>query len=628
MAVPFSISGSLTINTEYDGTSRSGILSVFDLETETVKLNQSFNINSPSININYNLENMHTSKDVYNISTAAFGYIGESRNCSGLSPTIPIMYETFVHPYYPEEGTQLLYEDFETGSSPSLALSGLGTGITYSGIVNISSFSDKLQGNYAVVQQSSSDSSTILTSNSPTTSGLLKGRTIFCLTAGTDTSSEDQAVGFAFLRQGPNLTDNCYKVYFTQSSTSGRYSTHIARGALANASTGSMRGSGTIMYSHELDFFSSTTRNQIQNKRYWLIVEWAVDVEYYDNIKIATYYKKYEPEDTINSVRSNATLLRQQIYCGETNGADLYTDTEEQLCWIINSDSSKRLSIDNIYVEEIDNVTDRGIFNKKLKVFQGTIGSAERPYVFSLLTNNGVVTGPEGSVVRNEYRPLIDIDRAYYGVKGYGYGGMSTISRTSASLGSFISYLVDPDNPIGLKKGVFRFAVGVRADSGMRFGFSFLSQGSVFNSNCYTVEFYRNAANQYRVRVRKGSIITTPLTSTAPTFAGTILATSSNLTGLLDNTRGWVEIRWWARDVSTEIDICYTKVIEPSDEGSLYVDHSPGNVDHRLSSVLSVTDASSPYLSTNEPTIITQVAYSSSAFYIEQMELRGAKIGN
>jgi hypothetical protein len=155
----------------------------------------------------------------------------------------------------------------------------------------------------------------------------------------------------------------------------------------------------------------------------------------------------------------------------------------------------------------------------------------------------------------------------------------------------------------------------------IRMGFSFLRQGSLFSDNCYTVELFRNGTNAYRVRVKKGVIITAPYDGFV-SFGGSILGTSSDLSGFNDNGIAWIEVRWKVSS-STDIEVLYSLV----STNLVDIDSSPGNVDYKLSSVLSVTDSASPYITTNDSPVLTLIT-SDPQMYVHQLELRKAKLGN
>lgn len=621
MTVSFTNSGTIILNSNYDNIAKSGILSIVNTDNNSILSTIPFPITSSNPSINYFLDSLHTSKDDYYINVGAFGYRGEGRICTGLSPTSPVLVEGFNTDYFPVSGVQILYKDFEDASISGLTLLVTGTGITSSGLT----YDTTMEGNYFLGMQSSSDASLHIIPTDLTASGMLSGRTIFLVKNGTLNATSQQTVGFAFLLQGSTLTSNCYKVYMTTDTDGYQYRIDIKYGQLANGTTGVIDSVGEVIASIPIEYYTTTIRNIY--KRHWIMIEWEVDTSLEENIKIAVYHKRYESGDTKETVRTTAKLIQQSIWTGTYNpGFDgLYTTTTQPVRWIVSSDGSVATGIDCIYLESIDHVIDRGIFNSKFKMIQGT-ESSSRITIENYLYCPGRTTELQGLHLISGDNPLVDNYESIFSMKGQGYSGPSA-KKTGGSVFNypFLSFVIDAPGANGIRCGVFRIGLKIHSNvtnNGTKLGFSFLRQGSVFSSNCYTMEFYRSGTNAFNIRIKKGIIITTPYGGTT-TFGGSTLGTSSSIPGLNDSASiVWVEIRWRTNISSTEIEVLTC----PMSLGIIETDYSPGNIDSRLTSLLTVTDGSSPYLSSSDLPIVTMVSDDTLILY--QMELRRAKIGN
>lgn len=617
MAVTFSNSGTITFNREHQNQLSSGIFSLINEENSQQVYGSVFSTSGNSID--YTITGMHTSKDSYYANFAAPGYIGESKFCSGLSPTIPVYIEKFQGPYISESGTELLYLDFEDASYSGLDYHYYGTGITESGIS--STPSGTVSGNYWSSITSTSTASMYITPSGTTTSGMLSGRTIFLTWQGT--VSDSQAVGVAFLKQSAGTSGGAYKVYMHRNGTAQR-EIILAYGTVGNSSTGDITTAGVTLNGATLDFSVPISRDAIRGD--WLLVEWEVDTTNDPVVKIGVSHKSYLPTDTIESVRGSATMVFQHISRGTTDGGGLYTTTVEPLSWLLTTNTSGRTAIDHIYVES-GTVTKKGLFDSQLVTYSGTnvSGSLGRASVDNVLYNDGISTGPEGSILSGWPIYSIPKEDSIYGIRGYGYVGLGT-NRRGGSSGQdvFSSYLIKGEGTAGIKHGVFRLAGKFDNASQPSIGFSILRQGPNFNDSCYTIEFYRSTTNAYNVRIRKGVVINTPFDATLD-FGGTVQATSSAIPGLLDKWNSfWLEIRW-STDPTMNIEI-KCKNIGYEIENSL-VDRSPGNVDYALSSILSFTDNVSPYITTLTHPMLTLIT-SDNGIFIHRMELRRAKFGN
>lgn len=625
MVVTFTNSGTILLpSSQLRNTTNSGVYSIYNLDTNSIVSSGTYSNSSPIIS--YNMSNMHNSNDNFYVGFGGFGCIGEGRVVKGLGATDPILVEDFNGSYEPLSGTQILYQNFESGTASGFTVSGFGTGATSSGVLT----DNTLEGSYCLGIQATNTASIYAIPTDPTTSGMLSGRTIFLVRGVTEndvTTRRPNGIGFAFLRQGSGISSNAYKVYFNHEYQSGnsQYRIALTYGQLGNGSNGSLDNTGTIIDTHVLEYSSSSAANLRDSLRNnWLIVEWEVDTTYEPSVKIGVYHKVYELGDTYDSVRKTATLLMQRVYVGDTDGVGLYTTTTEPVCWIASTTNSMRTAMDCIYLENIPNVTNSGLFNKKLLAFKGNDVTGEPTYRFNAinyLINNGVATGPQGSykttanlLVTN---PFISSNISKYGVAGYGYSGLV---RRNFGNNPFLSFLINDPNSSNIKQGVFRLAL---KSTNSRTSFSFLCQGPLFSDNCYTIDHYRSGTNDYRVRIRKGENVSSPYDNTF-SQGGTILGTSSQLTGCNDGTVIWLEFRWKAGTSSTDFEIRYVLATT----SLIYFDSSPGTIDTKLTSILSITDSASPYINTTNLPYITLMGNGADYPSVYKIELRKTRSGN
>ena len=199
MAVEFDKSGNLSIKTQFDGVTKSGVVSIVDLELGESVFSDIFEINSGSNTVPYSIENMHTSKDNYAVCVGGRGITGYSKVYSGFSPTEEVAYERFQDNYTPIiSGEEIVYSDFEDGTTSGFNLTVHGTTPQSSGITSNTS----MQGDYyvGITRSSLSPSSSLhIEPVSASGTGLLSGRTIFLVKNGTAPSLSVQQAGFGFL---------------------------------------------------------------------------------------------------------------------------------------------------------------------------------------------------------------------------------------------------------------------------------------------------------------------------------------------------------------------------------------------------------------------------------------------
>lgn len=609
--VKFPTSGTFFLRDSYTGSLSSGSLLIINEELGLQNTVAS-GLDTPG-SFFYNLDDPHTSKDSYTLIPFGYGKVGEAYPQSGFSPTIEIKNETFQDIEYLAQtsGSPIIdSRDFEDITLSGFDVLVTGTGITTSGLVN----STSMEGDYFVRLNSSAQSALILTAQDVAASGMLSGRAIMLTRNGTSTSTAI-CTGLAFMRQGNGLTDNAYKIYLSIPATN-TYRLNFNSGALSTTG-GNINSGGTSVWTEDLTFSTNALRNASRN--IWLMVEWEQKEQ---GIAYNVYYKYHVAGDTIEDVKNNATLLRQELFTGNATGANYITTPSGSPCWFLSSTSSNELGMDMFHLEAISGVQPVGLHGLNLiKKNEEVTATQSRPQFSNILMSPGPPTGPEGSPnFGGTINPTVPAEDSWIGVYGYNFLGLQVSYAPGGDTGDNIYGFFTFTEPLasGITHGVFRTAFLSQAGAGEpKLGLCFLRQGDLYDSDCYVLEKFRNGTNDHRVRIRKGTPFSATLNDTAD-FTGTTLATSALLPSWNDGSTGWIELRWKADQNLNKVDIeILFKVLNSADR-------SPGNLDYNLTQVLTYTDISSPYLTTDySPMLICKG--DTNPFRMYKFELRRAR---
>lgn len=605
--VKFSSSGTISTISRYNGSILSNTNLVI-LNEEIMSVLYS-GVSSSGI-FDFNFEDMHTSKDSYIVAPASFGYLGQSVPMSDFSPTEECLFEDFQNSKYLVSGTELLYKDFEDISLDGISATFTGTGvISISGIYN----SSDIEGDYYFALNGTNTNNAVITSTDTTTTGISCGRIGVLGMNGISTSTETQTVGVAFLKQGPSITDNAYKLMLVP-QTDGTYTLSFCVGQLGSTSGGF--NTGTEIWSESIDFGGYFFRNNLRN--IWLMVDWEVVSK---GLLMNVYIAPYTDGDTVGSLKEKAVLIRQDVYTGYLTGSDLYTTSSYGVSWFICQNESTTLGVDMLLLESLTELPKVGLH--RFEILERNIDTASgstRPYITNILQNPGVP--PVMSVIETSRNNLISSNRSLYGKYGYGYSGIYNkyLSWQTASDSSIAIFTTENDiKTSGILHGVCRIAgfLDTMSTVSSKIGFSFLRQGTAVNDNCYTAVIYNSSSNLY-VQIRKGTVYDSSFGDTSD-FNGTVVATSSSINSNM-NLPFWIEIRWKVGTSSVTVEVLYTELSKVVRN----IDSSPGNIDYKLSSVLTYTDSSSPYLTSSTfPLVSIRGNYYSP--FIHQVEIRKQK---
>lgn len=561
----------------------------------------------------YNIEDAHTSLDQYQVAVVSPGYYSESRQYKGMSSTLPLLVENFqeevtIKPS--STGTTIVDRDFEDATTSGFNIAVSGSGITVSGLVNLTN----MQGDYYIGLAASATSMLVAEPTAPEASNLTCGRTIFLMRLPTSTSSANSAVGFAFLRQSSDVASSGYKVFF-EATTNSRISVSFMAGPIT--STSDMTAGGNSIFFEQIDYSSNTERDE--DRLRWVVIEWeAGSIGTFINL----YSKVYTVGDTIASVKSSAILIVQLLYTGFTSGDAFYTTTSFPVAYLLGSQNTSLGSVgfDMVYLEQLSSLYQGGLNKLELKYTNSSVSSNERrPLFINGLSGDG--DPPEGIILYNHLNYLISPEESPYNKAGYAYHGIRTIASSTPTTGQhgYGFFEFRGAEASGITHGVARFALTLGNHALTTFckvGLAILRQGSAVDSNAYVVEWaIINTSSLINCKIRKGQIFSSTLDNVAD-FQGSILATSSNIT----DRDLWVEIRWKAEALRTDIEVLYSPINIRLDG----FDTSPGNVDYKLADSVSYTDVSSPYTTTSlAPLIIPRCGLTETNIY--QIELRKSK---
>ena len=535
----------------------------------------------------------------------------------GFCPTIPASLEDFQSPKSISSGTPIIDSlDFESATLSGFNLTVSGTGIIASGLVN----SGNMMGSYYVGLASTGNSVLVAEPAIPGASGVLCGRSIILARASTASSQTADTVAFSFLRQSSAPDSNGFKISLEPSSTNTSYILNLSTGPICSSSGAQAVSSGLISNPAGFIFSSNTVRNN--NRLLWLMTEWEVQSK---GVLVNLYSKVYQSGDTISGVKSGCTLVSQFIFTGQADGANYYNSTSSSVAILLGSTSALTGSVgfDMFHLESLSSLPITGL--NKFELFEintasgGGGSGSTRPFILNSLCN--LAAPPEGGNIFGTTNYLIPISGSVYGRAGSGWEGIRTrrISGDSSD-NAVAAWRFRESEASGITHGVCRFIVSLGSNDNTKFGFSFLRQGPLINDNCYTIEHFRSGSNSYFIRLRKGSIYNS-LFNDSSDFNGTILATSSALSGLVNSGLNCIEVRWQTVLAQTKIEILYAKV----STDLVTFDTSPGTLDLKFASALTYTDSSSAYVSTSESPVFLQRSNASDDCILYKMELRRAK---
>lgn len=635
--VQFVTSGSIQVSNPRTVTPGvSGVVHLLNPEINTMV--GRFDTNSSGVGT-YLLTDAHVSKDEYLTIPSAFGWVGEGTTHSGFSPTIPVRDDG-----YQEYSTNVLASgtvvinsrDFEDLSVSGFTVVTSGTGISQSGVVNSSG---TMVGNGYLGFAASSSSYQAYLPTVPASSGINCGRAIY-LVRGPTNQSANSTAAFAFLRQTSDIFSNCYKVNFDAGNGGNTtvYTISLTVGSLANPSSATIAAgtnSATILHSSILQYTSNTTRNA--NRLVWMMVEWeATSIGVYINL----YFKTYSAGDTIDSVKSSATLISQDVYTGLTSGASFFTSTSETVAFAMGSDntSTGQMGLDMLHLESLPSITKKGLpglnLVEKSGVFAGSTTTARRrPYTSLFLGSTFFGTGIEGYHTFAIVNPIVSAADGYQGKAGAGYLVRSNVlGGTNGDTSVAIYEFTDP-LASGINMGAARFCVragAVTFGTGPKLGFTFLRQSASVSGNAYTVEFGQNGINgadDYRFTIRKGLLYgngSTPSYGDSDSFIGTSIASmGSAIPSLIRGDTLWFEVRWKLLGTVATIEILQAE----ADATLVTTDTSPGNVDYKMTSILTVTDVGTTYSGTTQAPLLT-LRGANNVMDVFKVELRRSKLGN
>lgn len=596
--VPFTTTG--TLKPYFPGlTSFSGSYRIVQPETEVVVSSGAITGSTP-----YSLTDIHTTLDRYYVLIGGYGYIGEAGLVSGLSPTVPVYVRDYQFDSLNEPSiTHINSRDFEDNTLSGLTLSFVNSsGIVTSGLVN----SGALEGNYYLGLSATSLAACKVEPDDTTTTGMLCGRAIWLSRMATTTTTGNSATAFAFLRQGPLDTSECYKVVAETNSASDRYHLMLRVGQMTSSGNITANGDSavTTLSQRILDFTSNAVRDA--NRALMVGVEWEVTAK---GTLFRLYSKVYNDSDTVDTFKDQAYLLAEHFYCGLTESANLYNTTSEKPAWWLASANTSLgdMGIDLLHLESLTSLSG-GMADFEVLERNTATGSTDvRPFLSRRLGNTTGAT-PEGAPVLALTNPLIRAQDSIFNRAGAAFAGIELTHQGGSSSDFVFTSLVPKDaSTAGITKGVLRVGLLISGQtasgrSGPKFGFSFLRQGSSVNSNCYTIELRMVNADQYRVRLLKGTVVTGTFDDTVD-FNGTLLVESAIITTVATGTGYcWLEIRW---EVEAPSSVKVEALFGPMTSGLSSFDSSPGNVDYKLVQVLTHNDTTSPYSTTSEKPMIT-----------------------
>lgn len=581
---------------------------------------QASGVLSSSGSATFSFPNAHVSKDQYVVAISKFGYLGDARVLKDLSPTEECVYERFLSPNDTTSGTVLVNDDFESATLSGYTTLASGGSISISGLSN----STNLQGNYHVRLASAGTSALTLRSNNIATSGITCGRATFLARGSTGTStSPDNGVGFSFMRQGSNHNSNGLQVLIHGTNPDGNNNRFLIRTAAGALSSANDVTTGTVFNQEFLYFSNQTVRDD--NRKVWITVEWEKQAI---SILMRVYLKLYRTGDTADNIQASKIMAHEMQYTGTTGGADFYT-TSDYATWYLGSDSNSTgdVGFDCIKLESLAALDQTHGINKFEVLAVNSVGNPT-PKIISYLESQGPLIPPEGIIKGSTSNTVpnyfLSRDDSIYGRSYIGPSGMR-VSRAFGGSGDngTAVFRTRSASSAGIRYGSARLGINLSNDTGSKIGFLFLRQGSLVSDNCYGLEIFRNAADDFRFRLRKGSVFTTPI-GVATTFAGTTLFSSSTISGFEQERVGWFELRWQADATQTKIEVLYMKA--STKEGR--VDSSPGNVDYGLVSQTTYTDTSSPYLTTTEKPLLIMQGQDNGYATLCYFDLRRAKVGN
>jgi len=545
---------------------------------------------------NFNIPDAHTSKDSYVVVPSAFGHYGHARDYKGFSPTTTVLYETFQVPpgiIATSTGTIVESRGFEDISLSGFAVTVTG-GVAASGIINAST----MQGDYHVrlTSNGASVGALLLQPTAPAASGLLAGRAIMLTRNATSTTALLTDTGIAFFRESNStIASNAYKFSLVPTDADS-YLLSFSVGQMSNA--GNMHV-GTEIFSQDIDFTSKAARDARRN--IWMMVEWEYKVT---GLLYNFYYRFYQQGDTIQTVKEQSTLLRQGIFVGSQNGANIITTPLGSPTWFICSEinnAANTTGMDMLHLEGIDKLPEVGL--NSFELIQTNSGTG--PRVDFSNSRSSVAATPRFEGVPlfavPPINPFVKPVDSWINIYGYNFIGPRSV-RVGSGNSAFGFFTFKAPTAPGITHGTFRYAV--RASNNLfvlaQMAFCFLRQGAGYNDNAYTIEPIRVNSTQCRINIRKGVPTTGGLSDSLLINGGAVVA----FTGLLSwnenlnsiTNIGWIEVRWQAKASSVDIEVLFCSASQRPNN----IDVSPGNLDYKLVSVLTYTDASSPYLSTSQ----------------------------
>lgn len=632
--VKFPINGSINLrnaqNGEETSSARSLVINPDDFSiVATVSGNDTFNV-----------PDAHTSKDEYLVSLSDYGKIGTLSMYSGLSPTEEVFVEDFTWSsrIKDEPGKQVLLSgvDFE---SLNLELEGIreerrigSTTVVYSGI----RVSQELEGNayFALRAGSSSDVGLYI---EPTVSGaddMNAGRMIFLAKNPSNPDGGEQGeIGFAFMRQSTaiNADGYCFGVFTNFSSTN--FDHRLNRGEINDPAGFDLDEGFDIVGGTNINW--NTPEARVSGHRMWYMLEW--DAFDQDNVLIQFSFQNYEDGDSIESIQDTWKPFYQTL-----DSQSPFTTTSETPIWILLSKDNQAggdIGVDQLYLEKLASGTLQtgGLGNWKV------IHTNNAAYTTRYSRINNVGQYAFNELPANDDRnalpaffginnPLVPAEESLVGLDGKGFSGLEFISiPNDVSVSNRAHSILEPrgENLTGITKGVVRVCVrfdGGVGDLGHEFAIGIMRQGDQPNSDQYTVLLLDAGSDQYQIRLRKGPMINNMNISgqRISNSSATQLSSSSTLY-TTENTPIWMEVRWEYNPQTgfTTVEVLYEPAVEDFDP----VDTSPGNVDSRLTQVLSYTDISSPYTSTTlAPSFYISHAFSGGErTRLYQCEIRRAK---
>lgn len=629
--VKFTNSGTLTpYSIQENDVPFSGTVYIVNPENNTLVGTHAF---SPSGSITYNYTDLHSSLDKYLVIPVTSGYIGEATVFSGFSPTIPVFIEDFqtVRESPMPTGTVIISgEGFESGFPANFRKANSGANLTVTGVVTTAN----MQGtNYLGFQASDTGIKTsMIDVTDAAASGILCGRILGMFRLGPSASNNFQGGGFALMRQA-NLTSSTALQFLIRSTNAAgdRYSLRFTTGQIEFGSE--IEFGDAIIVNYDYAKYTHVTARNLQ-RNVWFMVEWEVQTK---AILFNVYAKPYNSatDSNINTVISGARLYMQIAYTGQAAGGVFYNTTTLPPAWLQSTDNQQEVGLDMCYLESLTNIGRKGIHRLSILERNTNVSAGQTRCIgVNYLSHNGN-TRPQGSpdITTNDAKIvnyLVTPANSPFNTFSSGYAGLnfSAMGANSTSDAGFIFYDINENASCsGITKGLARFYLTPSQFQAIesKLGFSVMRQGTLINSNAYTFEFFRNAANDYRTRIRKGTVYSTGFGETDD-YNGTILNTSSTITGVNEKNPLSLEFRWEATASSgTKFEVLATTGIARSEygPGGYIVDSSPGTIDYKLQQVHTYTDTSSPYTTTTGSTLLSMRSYDRAM--LQKIEIRRQK---